>query len=124
MTKKKILIVDDEASVTRMVKLSLEQTGAYEVRTENHARQGLAATREFKPDLILLDVMMPEMDGGEVAFQIQSDKLVKDIPIVFLTAIVSKKEMKAGDIVNPSGRFLAKPVDLEELTKCIEECLA
>ncbi len=124
MTKKKILIIDDEASVTRMVKLSLEQTGAYEVRTENHARQGLAATREFKPDLILLDVMMPEMDGGEVAFQIQSDKLVKDIPIVFLTAIVSKKEMKAGEIANPSGRFLAKPVDLQELTKCIEECLA
>ncbi len=123
MIKKKILIIDDDVSVTRMVKLSLEKTGAYEVRTENHARQGLPAAREFKPDLIFLDVMMPEMDGGEVASQLQADKLLKSVPIVYLTAIVSKRETKSGEIANKSGRFIAKPVVLEELTKCIEECL-
>ena len=121
MTKKRILVVDDEASITRTMKVSLERTGAYAVRTENHAGHALTAAHEFKPDLILLDVMMPDKDGGEVASEIQSDPDLQRVPIVFLTAIVSKKET-GGEPMESGGRtFVAKPVDLRSLIQCIEE---
>jgi len=120
MAKKRILVIDDEASITRTMKVNLERTGAYTVRTENQGGQGLTAAREFKPDLILLDVMMPDVDGGEVATQIESDPALKHVPIVFLTAIVTKEE--AGRDGQEIGRhfFLAKPVNLETLIRCIE----
>src|SRR5947209_1406035 len=84
--KKRILIIDDEASFARMVKLNLEKTGAFEVRAESKAGYALATAREFKPDLILLDVIMPAMDGGDVANQIKRDRNLKGTPIIFLTA--------------------------------------
>ena len=62
--KKRILLVDDEPSITRLLKLNLEQTGDYEVATENVSKAALATAEEFRPDLILLDVMMPDLDGG------------------------------------------------------------
>ncbi len=123
MQKKRILVVDDEAGVTRSIKLNLEHLGAYEVCTENNARQALKTAREFKPDLILLDVMMPEMDGDTVAAQLRETAALKNTPIVFLTAVVSNKETKGQEAVIGGQNFLAKPVDLAELTRCIEEHL-
>src|SRR5712691_3253920 len=93
--KKRILLVDDEATITRTLKLYLEGTGAYEVRAENRGSAALEAARTFKPDLILLDVAMPDMDGGDVAAQIRGDEALKDSPIVFLTALVKKQEVVA-----------------------------
>lgn len=120
MAKKRILLIDDEPSFTRMLRLNLEKTGAYEVREENRGAHGLAAAREFKPDLILLDVIMPDADGGDVAAQIKADKNLKDTPIVFLTAVVTKKE--EGMI---GGRpFIAKPASVKEVIDCIEKHLA
>ncbi len=119
MLKKRILVVDDEPSVTRSLKLNLENLGFYEVRAENQARQALNTARQFKPDLILLDVMMPEIDGGAVAAQIEADPLLMDVPIVFLTAIVSKEETKGKEAVYGGLTYLAKPVELAELTRCI-----
>ena len=120
MTKKRILVVDDEASITRTMKVNLERTGAYAVRTENQATHALAAAREFQPDLILLDVMMPEMDGGEVAAGLRDDPALQNIPIVFLTAIVSKKET-GGEYLESGGQtFIAKPANLDSLIQCIE----
>ena len=119
--KKRILIVDDEVSFARMVKLNLEKTGAFEVRAENKASYALSAAREFKPDLIILDVIMPGMDGGDVSNQIKRDRKLKETPIIFLTATVSKRE--AGDVgLNSGGElFLAKPVTVENLIQCINE---
>src|SRR2546422_3315981 len=93
MKKKRILIIDDEASFTRLLNLNLGCTGKYAVRAENNPPEGLAAVREFHPDLILLDVMMPQMDGGTLAAQLQSDSRFRQIPIVFLTAAVRKDEV-------------------------------
>ncbi|HMJ66728.1 MAG TPA: response regulator, partial [Candidatus Binatia bacterium] len=93
MVKKKILVVDDEASITRLLKLNLEKTGAYVVRTENEGTKTVEVAREFKPDLILLDVMMPDIDGGDVAAHLQADGLLRSVPIVFLTAAVKKEEL-------------------------------
>ncbi len=121
MAKKRIFIVDDEPSITRTMKVNLERTGAYTVGTENHAHRALAAAREFQPDLILLDVMMPEIDGGELAGEIQSDPALGHVPIVFLTAIISARET-GGEYLESGGQtFVAKPVNLGSLVKCIEE---
>jgi CheY-like chemotaxis protein len=120
MAKKRILIIDDEASITRTMKVNLERTGAYTVQTENQAAHALAVARAFKPDLILLDVMMPDMDGGEVAAGLRTDPALQHIPIVFLTAIVSRKET-AGEYLESGGQtFIAKPVSLDALIQCIE----
>ena len=119
INKKRILLIDDEQSFIRMLKLNLEETGAYEVRAENRGTRALAAARQFNPDLILLDVIMPDMGGGDVAFQIEADPNVKDTPIVFLTAVVKKGEQ--GIIAGHD--FIAKPVTVEEVIDCIEEHL-
>ena len=123
MTKKKILVVDDEQSMTRMLKRNLEATGRYDVRTENSGAAGVTAAREFQPDLILLDVMMPGIDGGEVAAKIKEDKRLVNIPVVFLSAIVKKEETQptGGNIGGLT--FLAKPVKLDDLVTCIENHL-
>lgn len=119
MEQKRILIIDDEASFTRMVRLNLEQTKRYVVREENRAPHAMTTAREFKPDLILLDVIMPGMDGGELANRIKADLAFKDVPVIFLTATVSKKE--AADGVFTGGYlFLPKPVGLKNLVECME----
>ena len=87
--KKKILVIDDEVSFARMVKLNLEKTGGFEVRAENRAMFALAAAREFLPDLILLDVIMPGMDGGDVSKQIKRDRNLKNTPIIYPNSTVS-----------------------------------
>lgn len=121
MEKKRILIIDDEASFTRMVKLNLEKTGAFEVREENKASAALAAAREFQPDLILLDVIMPAMDGGDVAAQIRNDRHLKGTPIVFLTATVSQREAGEAGLNSGGDLFLAKPISVEALIHCLNE---
>ena len=121
--KKRILIVDDEISFARMVKLNLEKTGAFDVRTENKATYALAAAREFKPDLIILDVIMPNMDGGDVSNQFKRDRQLRDTPIIFLTATVSKREAGEGGLNSGGALFLAKPVSVETLVARINEHL-
>jgi CheY-like chemotaxis protein len=124
MDKKRILVVDDEPSFTRMVRLNLEKTGLYEVKEENSARRAAATARMFRPHLVLLDVVMPDMDGGDVATQIKGQPGCKETPIVFITAIVGKGE--AGPAGQRSGGhlFLSKPVSLRTLVESIEKNLA
>jgi DNA-binding response OmpR family regulator len=123
MSKKKILVVDDEGGMTRMLKRNLEATNHYDVRTENSSAAAVAAAREFLPDLILLDVMMPGLDGGEVAAKIKEDKRLSHVPIVFLSAIVTKEETKPTGSDIGGLTFLAKPVKLNDLITCIENHL-
>lgn len=121
MKKKRILIVDDESAFTRMMKLVLEQKGPYEVIEENQATHALAVAKSCLPDLVLLDVVMPGLDGGDVAAQIQADPVLKDIPIVFLTALVSEKEALKGPMNRAGFRFLGKLATDAELLQCIEQ---
>lgn len=123
MNKHRILIIDDERPMTRMVRLNLEATGRYEVREENSSFNALTAAREFRPDLILLDVIMPGADGGEVAARFQADPTLGRIPIVFLTATVSPKEAGKGGLMSAGMKFLAKPISLAGLVACLEEYL-
>ena len=121
--KKRILAIDDRASNTRLVKLYLELTGDYVVREENNAKAALATAVEFEPDLILLDVMMPGMDGGELAACFQANPRLKSVPVVFLTSAVTKREVDAGGGMVGGFPFLAKPVILTEMVTCLREHL-
>jgi two-component system, OmpR family, response regulator len=121
MSTKRILVVDDEPSVTRNLKLTLESSGGYEVLGENQAINALTAARFFRPDLILLDVMMPGMDGGDVAARVRADPLLRGTPIIFLTALVSNEETDGHEMLSGAETFLAKPVDIGELRQTLEE---
>jgi len=121
--KKRILVVDDEPALTRMVKLNLERTGNYEVRTENQGGMAVQAAREFKPDLIFLDVMMPDMSGDEVSAQLREDEELSNIKYIFMTAIVTKDEKETMGSNIGGNEFLAKPVKTDELIATIERVL-
>lgn len=121
--KKRILVVDDEPSITRLLKLNLEQTNDYVVRAENDSEVAVAAAEEFQPDLILLDVMMPGLDGGELASRFEANPKLKSVPIVFLTAAATKSEVYARGGKVGGLRFLAKPVDLSDVVACLKQHL-
>ena len=123
MEKKRLLLVDDDLSFTRMMKLNLERAGAYEVRIENTGSNAVASAREFKPHLILLDVIMPEVDGGDVAAMLKADPFLKDTPVVFLTALVSGEENASGGLIRSGYRFIGKLASEKEMLQCIEENL-
>ena len=122
--KKRILVVDDEPAVTRMIKLNLEQTGRYEVRTENLGGSAIAAARDFRPDLMVLDVMMPDMSGSEISEQLLEDPELCAIKFIFLTALVSKDQVQSSDGKIGGQTFVAKPVSADKLCQIIETALA
>lgn len=121
--KKRILVIDDEASITRLLKINLEQTQDYDVETENNASHALTTAMAFHPDLILLDVLMPGMDGGELASRFQANPALSNVPIIFLTAAATKTEVTAHGGRIGGLPFLAKPVDMPEVVARLQECL-
>ena len=121
--KKRILIVDDEPPTTRLIRLNLEQTGRYEVREENDSARAVTTAQEFRPDLILLDVIMPNLDGGDVVARLKTDAKLKHVPVVFLTATVRKAEVDTHGGIIGGFPFLAKPATARELIDCIEGLL-
>lgn len=114
---KRILVVDDDPAVGRLAKLGLESTGAYAVFTENTGARAVQTARECCPDLILLDIMMPNMDGSDVAAALQGNPELRHIKIVFLTALLSKGE------ATRTGKHsvFGKPVTTRELVAIIEQ---
>jgi len=120
--ERRILIVDDQWDSTHLVKILLEKIGSYCVLEENDAAKAHQSARDFRPDLILLDIMMPYRDGGEVAAEIEADPGMQRTPIIFLTALVTKAEAKAGFHIQ-GHPVVAKPVNISELIKRIEENL-
>jgi len=121
--RRRILIVDNDRDSTRLAKILPERAGDYLVLEENDATKAYQSARNFRPHLILLDIMMPEADGGEIAAQIQADPELQRTPIIFLTALVTKAEAKAGLHIQ-GYPFLAKPISIPELIKGIEESLS
>ncbi len=121
--KKPILVVDDEPTITRLLKLNLEQTGDYEVTTENVSGAALAAAEEFQPNLLLVDVVMPGLDGGNLASQLQTCPKRRGMPIVFLTVPVTREEVRSRHGLFGGQPFLAKPVCLQEVLACLKKHL-
>ncbi|MEP6585706.1 MAG: response regulator [Candidatus Udaeobacter sp.] len=120
--KRRILIVDDDANSTHLVKILLERSGPYLVLEENDAANADQTAHSFKPDVILLDIVMPKIDGGELATQIEVDRELHDTPIIFLTALVTHGEAKSG--LHIQGHpLVAKPISIPELIDAIEKHL-
>lgn len=117
--RRKVLVVDDEDRFTRMVKVNLEMTGRYEVHIETCGSRCLEAARDFSPDVIFLDIIMPDMTGYDVASALSRDPLLCKKPVIFLTAL-SESEVRHE---TGADRFfiLTKPVTSQALAACIED---
>jgi CheY-like chemotaxis protein len=120
--KRRVLIVDDDPDSTHLVKILLEKTGNYVVLEENDAEKAHQSARDFRPDAILMDIMMPKTDGSEIAAQIEADPELRSTPIIFLTALITEPETRAGLRIE-GHRSLAKPINIPRLIDQIEESL-
>ncbi len=120
--KRKLLVVDDERDMAEMLEYKLRQE-AYEVRLLCNPLSIVSTTREFQPDLILLDVMMPELSGLQVCRMLRADPMMKDIPIIFLTARGSSEDRIEG-LESGADDYLSKPFETRELLLRIKAVLA
>ena len=107
MAKQKILIVEDEESLLKLESILLTSKG-YDVRGVANGQEALDAIAEEKPDLVLLDIMLPEIDGFEVCQRIKEDPETKNIPVIMLTAKKSREDMARGEKVGADW-YITKP---------------
>jgi CheY-like chemotaxis protein len=119
---KKILVVDDEKDVLLMLEKRLIAEG-YSVITTTKGTSAIALAKSQHPDIIILDIVMPGMDGGEVAAKLREHPLTRSIPVIFLTALLTKTEEYQGNHTISSNIAFAKPFDTEELLAQIKELL-
>ena len=117
--ERRILIIDDDRNSSHLLKIHLEKIGGYLVLEENDAAKAHQSVHNFGPDLILLDIMMPQIDGVELASEIDADPQLQRTPIIFLTAL---GDARAGLRIQ-GHPVLAKPINVPELIKRLEENL-
>ena len=117
--KRRIFAVDDEESFSELLKMNLERAGAYEVEVEADPTKALAHAKAFKPDVMILDVVMPGIHGPELAKQMRADPEVVNVPIIMLTSLMEGSE--SGGVTRGGLLYLAKPVRIRNLVHCIEE---
>jgi len=115
---KKILIVDDEPNIVKMVESRLKAEG-YEIVTARDGQEGLDAARKEKPDLIILDIMMPKLDGYEVCRMLRADIQYNAIPIVMLTACGQATDIKEG-MERGADAYIAKPFEPNVLVGIVD----
>jgi DNA-binding response OmpR family regulator len=120
MPKPRILIVDDEPGLVRLLTLNLEKMDRYEVLTVEDPASVLETVVTFKPDLVILDWIMPKVTGGDLAEQIRADSRVCDTPILFFSAFIMKRD---GHQEISGFPAIAKPVGMHELVEAIDEHL-
>ena len=111
--KRKILIVDDERGVRELLSENLKMQG-YETATAADGRAGLEEARRSRPNLILLDVIMPVMDGWKMLKELRADEATKSIPVVMLTAKSDTEDLFKSEGLRVSDHFI-KPIDMDEL---------
>ena len=120
----KICLVDDDMDLTNLTKIALVKKG-YEVTIFNDSRKAIEEIRKRKPDLILMDIMMPKMSGAEAVRELKKDPDIKDIPVIFLTALISEREADVEEsgisIDGINYKTLGKPYEMDELLKLIEK---
>ena len=122
MEPRRVMIVDDEVAFTNLVKLNLEKTGRFVVRIVNDPAGALAAAREFKPEIALLDVIMPGRDGGQVMAELRAAEFA-ELPVIFVTATITQRGLDERDGEINGVPFIAKPVDSKKLVKQINKAL-
>jgi len=121
-TPVRILAIDDEAAFLTLLRLNLEKTGHYEVRTESDPHRWRELIAEFHPHLLILDMIMPGLDGRQILGELRRSPDTRHLPVIVLTAILQNVQPEA---VHREGiLYLSKPVSLKALIHCIEEHLA
>jgi CheY-like chemotaxis protein len=118
----RVLIVDNNSKFTRGARLLLDQSGKYVACSVIDPRRALETARSFKPDLVLVDLIMPQADGPEVAAQFEADWALHGVPIVFLTSLITAEEAKDGSRVY-GHRILPKPTSSSALFELVEQNL-
>lgn len=118
----KILIIDDDFAITKFLKLAIEKAGTYEVHTENEATLAISKIRSVRPDIILLDVNMPNVSGGEILAQIEEDPEISGSKIIFLTGSVSADEVEQGLSIG-GHPALSKPINFMKLMGLLGQLL-
>jgi CheY-like chemotaxis protein len=119
--KKKVLIVDDEAGFTDLLKLNLEESGNYEVHVENEAGRATQAVRWFEPHVVLMDMIMPDLSGREAVERIRRQHGLEQLPVIFLTAALSRDDATMHGSHVDGIPLLSKPATLEQITEAIEK---
>ncbi len=125
--KIKVLLVDDEEDFCFFMRENLINSGRFEVLIATNGKWGLELARKEKPDIIILDLMMPQMGGDEVARHLKESPETQDIPVIFLTALVTREETESEKgMMKRMGEsyYIAKPVRTRELIAAIDQRLA
>jgi PleD family two-component response regulator len=121
-TPKRILLIDHEPGVTRLVRQALEKAGKYLVQEEHDDQAALQAARSFQPDLILLDTPATSPNGQVLERQIQTDALLRDTPLLRLSSLKSESQMVSGGVLSGYS-FFAAPIRIEEVLRGVEDLL-
>ncbi len=119
---KRILCIEDEAEMIDLIRLILSRRG-YEVLGANGGKEGIELIRKEKPDLVLLDLMMPDMDGWEVYQQMKADEATRDIAVIVVTAKAQSIDKVLGLHIAKVDDYIAKPFSPQELLTSVEEVL-
>ena len=119
---RRILVADDDPVIVRLLQVNFKLEG-YDVETAAHGEEALQKARELQPALILLDVMMPGLDGWEVARRLKDDDATKDIPVFFLSARAQEEDRRKGLELGVTD-YVTKPFDPGELVGLVARCLA
>lgn len=122
LNNKRILMIDDEQDILLPLKYRLESSG-YDIRTATTGVEGLEKARKESPDLIVLDLMLPGLDGYQICGMLKHDRLYMKIPILILSARAQPKDIELGLKVGADA-YVTKPFDLQELLLKIESLLA
>lgn len=122
-TNKRIVCVEDEEEMIDLIRLILSRRG-FEVIGADGGKMGLDVIREQKPDLILLDLMMPDMDGWEVYQQIKADEEIKDIPVIVVTAKAQSIDKVLGLHIAKVDDYISKPFSPQELIDSVDQVLS
>jgi CheY-like chemotaxis protein len=117
MAKKRILICDDDPVILRLLQVNLELEG-YDVVLAHHGEEAVRKSLEERPDLVILDIMMPRLDGYQACLQIKEREETKDIPIVFLSAKAQLSDIQRGKATGVED-YVTKPFDPNELLEVI-----
>lgn len=121
MSKKKVLIVDDEVNIVELIRMNLESSG-YEVMPAYTGMEAITKTNSFLPDLILLDLMLPDIDGLQICQMFRLNENTKDIPIIMITAR-SEEEDKVQGLIMGADDYITKPFSVKELEARIQTVL-